>query len=129
MDTQFSYICKSAWFYLRNISKICPYLSKSSTEKLSHSFVSAKLDCSNGLLYGVPDDKTTTLQCVQNAVARPVTLTSKYEYFISILKSLHCLPISQWIDYKMLLTFRSWIDNVSNDLQELLQLSAQSRSL
>jgi hypothetical protein len=130
MDIQVSHICRGAWYHLRNIGKIRPYLNKAATEKLIHSFVSSKLDSNNGLLYGIPKDKTDRLQRVQNAAARLVTLTSKYEHVTPVLKSLHWLPISLRIEYKiLLLTFKSLIGKSPIYLQELLQISTQSRSL
>jgi hypothetical protein len=130
MDQQLSQICKGAWFHLRNIGKVRSYLNRATTEKLIHSFVSSKLDSNNGLLYGIPKEKTNKLQRVQNAAARLITLTSKYEHITPVLKSLHWLPVSQRIDYKILfLTFKSLSECAPLYLQDLLQVSTQSRSL
>ena len=130
MDNQISNICGGAWFHLRNIGKIRPFLTNSSTEKLIHAFVSSKLDMNNGLLYGISKDKIDRIQRVQNAAARLVTRIPKYEHITPVLKSLHWLPISQRISYKiLLLTFKSLMGCAPSYLQDLIQISNQSRSL
>ena len=130
MDSQVSQVCKGAWLHLRNIGKIRPYLNESSTEKIIHAFVSSKLDSNNGLLYGIPKDKLDRLQRVQNAAARLVTRTRKYEHITPVLKSLHWLPVTQRIHYKvLLLTFKCLIGKAPAYLQELLKVSTQSHSL
>ena len=54
MLPQVNSICKSAFFHLRNISRIRKYLSRTATERLIHAFVTSKLDSYNSLLYGLP---------------------------------------------------------------------------
>ena len=46
--------CKSAWFHLRNISKIrkCRYTA---CKRLIHAFMTSKLDLNNSLYFGLPD--------------------------------------------------------------------------
>ena len=70
------------------------------------------------------------LQRVQNAAARLVTLTPKFEHIIPILQSLHWLPIAQRVEYKiLLLTFKQGLtEQAPKYLQDLLQVSNQSRS-
>ena len=64
--------CKSAFFHRHNIRRIKKYLSRDSTEKLIHAFVSSRLDYCNGLLYGLPKNLISKLQRVQNTAARIV---------------------------------------------------------
>ena len=51
MGTHITKICNSAFYYLYNIRHIRKYLSRESTEKLVHAFISSKLDYCNSLLY------------------------------------------------------------------------------
>ena len=51
MGTHFTKTCSSA-FYIRHIRK---YLSRESTDKLVHAFISSRLDYCNSLLYGIPE--------------------------------------------------------------------------
>jgi exonuclease III len=130
MDYQVGQICKAAWFHLRNIGRIRSYLDNSSTAKLIHAFVSSKLDCNNSLLIGISKEKRGRLQRIQNAAARLVTLTSKYDHITPVLKDLHWLPIAQRIEYKiLLLTFKALTGQAPTYLKDLLQLSHQTRSL
>ena len=101
-------ICKSASYHLRNISRIRKFLSTKTTEILVHAFVSSKLDHCNSLLYNVPKYILKKLQSVQNAAARLITCSRKYDHITSILKKLHWLPVSERIKFKiLLLTFKA----------------------
>ena len=76
-------------------------------EKLVHVFISSKLDYCNAILFGLPDREINRLQCIQNAAARLVSGTKKYEHIVPVLKSLHWLPVKARIEYKILLvTFK-----------------------
>ena len=54
LEKHVAYICKSSFYYLRNITKIRNCLSKSDTEILIHAFIFSKLNSRNSLLYGLP---------------------------------------------------------------------------
>ena len=97
-----SELCRSAWFQLRQIGKIRPYLDKTSTERLIHAFITSKLDVNNSLLYGIPDFLLQRLQRIQNSAARMLTKHPKQDHVSPILKQLHWLPVSQRIIFKVL---------------------------
>ena len=62
----------------------------------------------NALLSGVSKTEVARLQLVQNAAARVLTKTKKRAHITPILKSLHWLPVSFRIDFKViLLVFKS----------------------
>ena len=54
LEKHVAYICKSSFYYLRNITKIRNCLSKSDTGILIHSFIFSRLNSRNSLLYGLP---------------------------------------------------------------------------
>ena len=46
---------------LKIISQILNFLSKESTEKLIHAFVSSRIDSCNALLFGIPEKDISKL--------------------------------------------------------------------
>jgi len=53
---------------------------------------------------GCPARLINKLQLVQNAAARVLTRTRKYDHISSVLSTLHWLPIKHSINFKILLT-------------------------
>ncbi len=94
-----SSICKSAFFYLKNISKLRPM---SNAEMLIHAFKTSRLDYCNALLGGCSAHLINKLQMVQNAAARVLTRTRKYDHISPVLSTLHWLLIKHCIDFKIL---------------------------
>ena len=123
-------ICRSASLALRNIGHIRKYLDRTTTEKLVHAFLSNKLDCTNSILYGLPEYQLSKLQRIQNSAARLVTLSKKHEHITPILKELHWLPVKQRIIYKlMLMTYKSLHGKAPNYISELIIVKEPVRTL
>ena len=59
------FICKTAFYHLRNIALIRKFLSVKTTEIVVHGFVSSKLDYCNSLLYNIPKYVLNKLQFVR----------------------------------------------------------------
>ncbi|KAF7669095.1 hypothetical protein LDENG_00249980, partial [Lucifuga dentata] len=57
----------------------------------------------NVLFSGLPNYAIRNLQLVQNAAARILTKTQKYDHITPILASLHWLPVQARADFKVLL--------------------------
>ena len=49
-----SKVTQTAYFHLRNIAKVCPFLMKQDAEKLMHAFITSRLDYFNALFTGFP---------------------------------------------------------------------------
>ncbi|KAF7646778.1 hypothetical protein LDENG_00182440, partial [Lucifuga dentata] len=72
-------VTKTAFFHLHNITKIRYCLSKAEAETLIHAFVSSRLDYCNVLFYGLPRCVALKSIRVQNAAARVLTKTRKFD--------------------------------------------------
>ncbi len=73
-------------------------------KKLVHAFMTSRLDYCNALLGACPASSINKLQIVQNAAARVLTRSRKYDHITTpILQSLHWLPIKFRISYKIVL--------------------------
>ncbi len=104
LDSNLSFPCyKKAFFHLRNIAKLRNMLSVSDAERLVCAFMTSRPDYCNALLGGCPASSINKLQIVQNAAARVLTRSRKYDHITPILQSLHWLPIKFRISYKILL--------------------------
>ncbi len=99
-----SFNYKTAFYHLRNMSKVRPILSLPDSEKLVHAFISSRLDYCNALFPGLTKQALYKLQLIQNAAARVLTKTKRCEHITPILASLHWLPVKHRIDFKILLT-------------------------
>ncbi len=99
-DSHVSSICKTAFFHLKNISKLRPMLSMSNAEMLIHAFMTSRLDYCNALLGGCSARLINKLQMVQKAAARVLTRTRKYDHISPVMSTtLHWLPTKHRIDF------------------------------
>ena len=96
-------VIKTAFFHLRNIAKVRPFINQNDAEKLIHAFISSRLDYCNSLFAGLPKKTTERLQLIQNSAARLLTKTKRREHISPVLASLHWLPVTFRIDFKVLL--------------------------
>ena len=77
-------ITKTAFYQLKNISRVKGFMSQTDQEKLIHAFISSRLEYCNGLLTGLPQKSIKQLQLIQNAAARVLTRT---KHITPVLKS------------------------------------------
>ncbi len=78
-------------------------LSMSNAEILINAFMTSRLDICNALLGGCSARLINKLQMVQNAAARVLTRTRKYDHISPVMSTLHWLPIKYNLDFKILL--------------------------
>ena len=68
---------------------------------LVSAFISSRLGYCNSLLAGVTSGLLTKLQSVQNAAARFVTMSWKFDHITPVLRDLHWLPVRRRINFKV----------------------------
>ncbi len=101
-------------------------LSMSNAEMFIHAFMTSRLD----LLGGFSARLINKLQLVQNAAARVLTRTRKYEHISPVLSRLHWLPVEYHIDFIILLITYSALNGLAPQyLSELLSHYSPPRSL
>ena len=123
-------VCKSAFYHRRTITRIRKYLSMQTTDILIHAFLTSKLDHWNSLPYNVPKNVIKQLQLVQRAAGRQITCARKCDYITPILFDLHWLPVSEQINFKiLLLSFKDLHQQSPTYIQDLITHYLLSRSL
>ena len=123
-------IVSTAWYHLRNISKIRKFLTQSATETIIHAFITSRLDTCNCILYGITDKTINKLQVIQNKCAKVIVKANRYSSATDIRKTLNWLPIKQRIKFKILvLTFKCLNGMAPVYLTELLSVKKQTRAL
>ena len=101
MQDHVAAMCRSCFFQLRQLRTIRSSLTTDAAKTLAQAFVGGRLDYCNSLLYGVSGELLRRLQSVQNAAARFITGTRKYDHITPVLRSLHWLPVRQRIIFKI----------------------------
>ena len=123
-------ITKSSFYHLKNISKHRGLMLKHDLEKIMHALMTSRIDYCNSLFTGLPKKTIKQLQLIQNAAARVLTKTRKFDHITPILRSLHWLPVSYRIDFKaLLLVFKSLNGMGPSYLLDMFQRYAPTRSL
>ena len=95
MDKHISYVCQSTYYQLRRIAEIRRFLTRAAAENLIHALITSRLDFCNSLFAGLPSSAIKRLQAVQNAAARLLTGTRKFDHISPILHELHWLPVQK----------------------------------
>ena len=130
MEKHITAVCKAGYGQLRQIGHIRKYLNTDATKTLVNSLVTSRLDYCNSLLYGVPKTFLQRLQTLQNTAARIITRTSRYEHMTPVLKELHWLPVSQRVEFKILLyTYKALNDQAPSYIRDLLEIYQPARNL
>jgi len=130
MKAHINKLCRTCYMNIRNIWRIRENLDNNSTKTLVHALVISRLDCINGLYYGLPNYLILKIQKVQNAAARLVFKAGKRCHITPLLKELHWLPVKLRIEYKLLtLTFKCIHGGAPAYLNELITSYKPYRNL
>ena len=130
MVKQINSVVKNRFYQLRLISKVKSALSFKDLETVIHAFITSRLDYCNSLYDGLPQSSIARLQMVQNAAARILSSTRKFDHITPVLASLHWLPVQFRIRFKMLLfVFKALNGQAPSYISDLLKLHTPIRSL
>ena len=115
-----SNICRSAFYHIRDLRRIRIHLNNATAIFLIR----------NSLLFGCSGKYKTSLQRVQNCLARVVTKSSRLSESRPLLKSLHWLPIKSRIKFKLnLLTYKALFMGTPSNLSDLLHFEKHQQTL
>ena len=130
MDSQTAEIVRSANFHIRALRHIRPFLTKELANTIACGIVNSRLDYCNSLLYGTSSKNLTSLQRIQNNLARVVCNSSYRTSSKPLLKSLHWLPVKERIVYKIaIITYNCVTTKTPSYLSDLLQIHMPSRNM
>ena len=128
--TSITLVDRSAFYQLRNISKISRLLDSECLQTVVHSLVTNRLYLNNSLYVGLPQQQLNKLRRVHHAAARLITGQKKHESISPILHALHWLPIERGIDYKILVSIYKCLNDIAPVyLSELSQFHSHGRTL
>ncbi|KAF7243052.1 putative RNA-directed DNA polymerase from transposon BS [Varanus komodoensis] len=102
LEAQVTAVARSAFFQLRLIHQLRPYLEYDCLATMTHALVTPRLDFCNALYVGLPLKTVRILQFVQNRAARLLMGTGHYVHMTPVLRQLHWLSIEVRAQFKVL---------------------------
>ena len=130
LNKQISSVVQASFFQLRLLAKVKPYLLTKDLEKVIHALITSRIDYCNSIYVGIDQSALHRLQVVQNAAARLLTGTRKFEHISPVLSDLHWLPVEQRIQFKILLFAFKALNGLAPDyLSDLISLHRPPRAL
>ncbi|XP_053111605.1 uncharacterized protein LOC128327198 [Hemicordylus capensis] len=128
--SQVEAMARSAFYQLRLIRQLCPFLEEDDLKTVVHQLVISWLDYCNALYVGLPLYVVRKLQLVQHAAARLVSGSTQRDHIIPVLQQLHWLPICFLAKYKVLvITFKALNGLGPSYLRECFLLHDPHRTL
>ena len=96
-----SQVCKSCFYYIRDLSRIRRHISISTAKRKSMALINSRLDYCNSLLNNIAKRDLAKLQRVKQYLARVVLMTPRFSRSQPLLIQFHWLPVSYRIDVKL----------------------------
>lgn len=129
-DDQINKITSSCFQTIYKISRIKYFLRPVHLKTLVVSLILSKLDYCNAVYYGMSSKNLKKMQSVQNAAARLVSKTNRFDN-VSISKFIreyHWLRVRDRISFKVLLiTHKALSNSAPSDIMNLIKRSRNSR--
>ena len=94
-------VCKAAHFHIRALRHIRRCTSVNDEKTVVTALVSSQLDYCISILYSTSSSNLNKVQCVQNTLACTVMVTKKHYCITLVLASLHWLPVTARIQFKI----------------------------
>ena len=130
LESHVNQICRPSYYNIRNFGTIRKYLTPSTAVHLANALIYSKLDHLNSLLVNLPDRQLDKLQRIQNITARIVSRCGRTNHITPVLASLHSLPVSARISFKVCLIFyRSIHGPAPAYIMDILSICRPSRNL
>ena len=121
LESHINNVCRSAYFYLRNIGSVRNMLSDDACSQLIHALVTVRIDYCNSLLYGLPEYSLDRLQKILNTAARRLRRVPKFDHISETLIDLHWLLVYQRVTFKILiLTYQAYHGTASHYVCDLI---------
>jgi len=121
MRKHVSMTAQTCFYHLRRLRSVRHQLGREVTARLVSAFVLSRLDYCNAVLVGLPASTLAPLQRVLHAAARLVLELRPRDHVTSALKTLHWLPVTQRIDYKLcMLVHKSSIGHAPAYIMDML---------
>ena len=129
-DKHVTKLVSSCNYHIRSLRHIRQIIDRDTAMTLACSSVMNRLDYCNAILYGVTNQNILRLQRVENRLARVVCSAPYRSPSAPLLQSLHWLPVSYRITYKIaMLTFKTKLHHQPIYLFTMLQDYTPSRQL
>ena len=107
-QSHISAICSTCFHHIRDLWRIHRYLDLNNAKLLAMRWCLAVSITVVHFLSGIADTDLTKLQRVQNRLAHVVTKSPPFTHSVSLLRSLHWLPVKFRVDFKIcLLTYKT----------------------
>ena len=130
MEHHVNYLCTILFYELRRIGHMSMFLNECSLKTLVSSFLFSRIDYCNALLANLPNTTLHKLQRFQNHAARLVLKKKKRDHITPMLRTLHWLPVSARMSYKIATLCHKCLNNKAPSyLSDLIQIHVPSRSL
>ncbi len=108
-------LSRASFAKLSNMYKIRKCIIEDGAKTLLLTMITSELDYCISLYCYLPDCLLDKLYCLQKSAARLITLTGKYEHITPAFIALHCFPIKERCEYKIIfLTYKCF--NMFNGL-------------
>ena len=102
-DKHVNFVSWACNYHLWSLRHILKYLTVDMANTIACSVVGSRLDYCNSILYKTMKANITTLQHVQNSLARVMLPMPRCAHADDLLAQLHWLPVSYRIEYKIVI--------------------------